>query len=586
MIDPIQALSFSLHSNPGAYALLLGSGISQAAGIPTGWDITLELVRKLALLDDENPPDPAVWYQRKYSKQPDYADLLDVVTQTPTERQQLLRSYWEASDSEREEGLKKPTIAHRRIADLVSKGFIRVIITTNFDRLLETALVDAGITPTVLSSADHIQGALPLVHTKCCVLKVHGDYLDTRIRNTSSELASYDPAMDAALDRILDDFGLIICGWSAEWDVALRAALIRSPSRRFALYWAVRGKLGAKASEVLERRAGSQIAIQDADTFFQRLYDQVSSLQEFARPHPLSKEMAVANLKKFLSEDKYRIQLDDLIIGEAETAKRLVDSYGFTTVGGPVPTPESYMTRVTAYNGAMQTLGAMAIHAGYWSEDTQGGVWRRALELVHDLKEESGQQFHAWEGLVHFPSSMLLYALGIGAVQRGNLTLLRELFLGETRANNRELTFAEVLPPACAYNEDHGPAQFLIGYQRHGHAMNKYLHDQLRPHFLRLIPREKAYTLAFDKFEILLALAFTHHQNRSKDNFWAPPGLWFHHPENREQVFKEIGTSLSDEGKESVYVKSQLFGSTHNESCDRFVTFKEGIKARFPYYLH
>ena len=109
---------------------------------------------------------------------PDYSDLLDQLPGTPAERQQLLRGYFEPNEQEREEGLKQPTAAHRAIAALAAQGYIKVILTTNFDRLIEKALRDAGVEPTVLSSPDHVQGSLPLVHTPCCVIKLHGDYLD------------------------------------------------------------------------------------------------------------------------------------------------------------------------------------------------------------------------------------------------------------------------------------------------------------------------------------------------------------------------------------------------------------------------
>ncbi|QDX90924.1 hypothetical protein EEL30_00100 (plasmid) [Brevibacillus laterosporus] len=48
MIDSIISLSFSMYSNPGVYGVLLGSGVSRSAGIPTGWQIVLDLCRKLA----------------------------------------------------------------------------------------------------------------------------------------------------------------------------------------------------------------------------------------------------------------------------------------------------------------------------------------------------------------------------------------------------------------------------------------------------------------------------------------------------------------------------------------------------------
>ncbi len=66
MIDHLVSLAFSVQSNKGVYALLLGSGVSSSAQIPTGWDIVLDLIRKLAILEGEYcEPDPAAWYNDK-----------------------------------------------------------------------------------------------------------------------------------------------------------------------------------------------------------------------------------------------------------------------------------------------------------------------------------------------------------------------------------------------------------------------------------------------------------------------------------------------------------------------------------------
>ena len=145
-----------------------------------------------------------------FSKEADYSDLLDALCGTAAERQQLLRGYFELSADDREEGTKQPTATHRAIAALAAKGFIRVILTTNFDRLIETALDDAGVAPAVLTTPDQLQGALPLIHMRCCVVKLHGDYLDTRIRNTQAELDSYPAEFSRLLDRVFDEFGLVV----------------------------------------------------------------------------------------------------------------------------------------------------------------------------------------------------------------------------------------------------------------------------------------------------------------------------------------------------------------------------------------
>lgn len=216
MIDAMTKLSFSLHQNKGVYAVLLGSGISRSAGIMTGREVTLDLVRRVAEIQGVEPQaDWAAWYRETFGKKPDYSDLLNELTSTPEERRSILHGYLEPTEDEREQGLKVPTAAHRAIARLVRGGFIRVILTTNFDRLTEQALNAEGIAPTVSSSDDSLKGAVPLIHSPCTVVKLHGDYLDTRIKNTEEELSEYSADMNQFLDRILDDHGLIVCGWSA-----------------------------------------------------------------------------------------------------------------------------------------------------------------------------------------------------------------------------------------------------------------------------------------------------------------------------------------------------------------------------------
>lgn len=320
MINPTESLAFSMHANPGVYAVLVGSGVSRAAKIPTGWEITLDLIEKLAALRGEKcDDDPARWYRRTFKKQADYSDLLDALCGTPTERQQLLRGYIEPNVDDRAEGAKRPTAAHRALAMLTAKGSIRVILTTNFDRLIETALEDAGVTPTVLSTPHEVKGALPLVHTRCCVVKLHGDYLDPRIRNTQAELDSYPTELNRLLDRVFDEFGLVVCGWSATWDGALRKALQRASSHRFTTYWAVHGEVEEEARRLIEHRAAESVSIKGADEFFSTVQQHVESLQEFAQPHPLSTETAVASLKRYLAERRHRIRLSDLVDRVVET---------------------------------------------------------------------------------------------------------------------------------------------------------------------------------------------------------------------------------------------------------------------------
>jgi NAD-dependent SIR2 family protein deacetylase len=107
---------------PGVYSLLVGSGLSRAAGIPTGWEITVDLIRKLGALDSVTEhANWADWFQ--YGKEPNYSEILDQLAATRDERRAILHGYIEAREDEE---TRRPTKAHHAIAKLVVDGGIRV----------------------------------------------------------------------------------------------------------------------------------------------------------------------------------------------------------------------------------------------------------------------------------------------------------------------------------------------------------------------------------------------------------------------------------------------------------------------------
>jgi hypothetical protein len=219
-----------------------------------------------------------------------------------------------ATEVERQNGQKLPTDAHRAIARLVARGYIRVIVTTNFDRLLEQALADEGVQASVISTADAVRGAMPITHSACTVVKVNGDYLDHRLKNTREELSAYDVELNDLLDRIFDEFGLIVCGWSGEWDTALRSAIERVSTRRFGTYWTNRSKPSPFAEKLIAQRGAVAIEISDADSFFKDLFDRVQAIEEFSLSDPVAPRVAVARLKRYLSDGSQQIGLHDLLI--------------------------------------------------------------------------------------------------------------------------------------------------------------------------------------------------------------------------------------------------------------------------------
>lgn len=571
MIDPIHSLAFSIQANPGVYALLLGSGVSRSAKLPTGWEITLDLVRKLAMIRGEKcDSDPERWYQKKFKREANYSDLLGQVAKTQSERQQLLHEYFETNETERENGDKSPTEGHRAIAQLVARGFIRVIITTNFDRLIENAIREAGVEPLVLSTPDQVKGALPLIHTKCCVFKINGDYKDTRIRNTPEELDQYPREFNRLLDCIFDEFGLIVCGWSAEWDGGLRRAIERTESRRFSTYWTEKDELGDNAKKLIRCRRGYRILIRDADEFFKVILEDVTSIDEFSKRHPISTEVAVQNLKRYLSEPKYRIKLRDLVTLEVQEVSEKISSNDFPVNGHIQWTTELVTKRVRSYEAVCSILLPMGMVGGFWVQENHYLMWQQALEnLARVQGSQSGS--NNWLDLQRYPATLLFYALGISAVEADQLHFLKYLFdvmlynyRGRTGIESKNVKAVRILPPYSRFDHLGREMKILEGMETRYFPLNQWIHRELQPHAHRIFSDKKQYALAFEKFEILLAL-----KSLADQESQMIPGLFCLNLERESNGFVQgIKKSLDTQGDQSPFVTCKIFGETVDHCRD------------------
>ena len=509
--DPSISLAVSLNAHKGVYALLLGSGVSRSAGIPTGWDVVLDLIRRVALLAGEDAgEDTVAWYRRKFGKVPDYSELVQTLAATPAERTSLLKEYFEPTEQEREDGMKLPTPAHQAIARLVAAGYVKVIVTTNFDRLLERALEAEGVSPTVVSSADHIAGMLPLPHVRCLVFKVHGDYLDTRIKNTPEELAAYDAETNHLLDRILSEFGLLVCGWSGEWDTALADAIIRNTHFRFSTYWLAKGKPTERASDLIKHRQATLLTIDSADAAFVDLQAKVEALASRNLVDPMSPRLAVATIKRFLSEPKYRIQLEDAVVNELEEVRRQTNLKAMP-IDSPEPDKVTYVDRVRKIEAICSKLIPMVATAAYWDNGKRDHLWKRCVEALAKSEFRAGRSYSAWSSLQYYPATLVVYAAGIAAILRGRYSLLRVLLLDAKARGYGQDPMPAIKHIGTARCFHHASAQILRdcgseGKQEHKTPGSDWVVVRLEPMLRDVIGNDTDFENVFDEMEFVVAL--------------------------------------------------------------------------------
>ncbi len=549
MIDPITAVSFAVFENKGVYALLLGSGISRAAQIPTGWEITVELVRRLALLQKiEEQVDWAEWYKNKYGKELTYSDVLDSLASTADQRRSILHSFIEPTEEDIAQGRKVPTKAHRAIARLIRDGFIKVVITTNFDRLLENSLREIGVEPVVISSDDDLTGAIPLAHTRCYVLKLHGDYLDTRIKNTDRELKVYSKQINRLLDRIFDEFGLIVCGWSAEWDEALRGAIARAPNRRYTTFWATRSGPPTLAQDLIRNRSARVVEITDADEFFTTIQRNCETQAELQGQDPRSIDLLLANAKRAMGRTGDQIQLEEIIGREIRLLVEIANTDEFSANGSW--SNERFQRTVMRYETIAEPSVRLFGILGRWGS---GSEFKTVVDVIQNLSSvETRNGLVVFNNLRVYPARLLLFGYGLGLLKAQRYDELFRLFTySVTNDRDREKTLVDTL--VAGEGDDKDIWNGLEEFPEHNRKMP--LSDHLHAIFSKwtsdyLVFGQREYTRLFESFELLGALAYlTLTQDEAlleaavKGGFnqvaWAPMGRASWDGETRRAIFED-----------------------------------------------
>jgi hypothetical protein len=171
---------------------------------------------------------------------------------------------------------------------------------------------------------------------------------------------------------------MIIVGWSATWDVALRAALERTANRRFTTYFCARDTLSTQAQDLVQRRGFRVLTIPDANTFCASLMERLSAL-DAETSHPLSLPLAIATIKRLLPDPQQRIRLSDLVLGEA---KQLADRARQSRDDArPALIDDDIRSTVATYNKWLSPLRELLALGAYWRDD-EYQLWQQALRIV------------------------------------------------------------------------------------------------------------------------------------------------------------------------------------------------------------
>lgn len=403
--EALLPLAFSLHDDPGTYALIAGAGISYRA-VPVAWEVFTDLIIRIAQTHGTklDRDDTEAWYQEQFDTEPTYEGVLEQLGPTPAARKAILRGAFEPGGQ-----LPKPTNAHRAVARLMRAGAIRIVVTMNFDRLFEQALRDEGVEPEIVATEAAAAALGPLHQVRACIIHLHGEYKDSEsMRNTIDELSAYPARMQALIDQISREYGLIIAGWSAEYDPGLRSTIETHYPRRYRAVWLDPSDPKPKARETLTRLQGTPIRT-TADEAFSHLADTVDALATRRARNPLTLPVAIDTAKRELAGQHTAISLHDRLHAEFQ---RL---HGLDDLSRTDGTDTEYLELVARLEEASAVAVGLISVLAYWGTPDTDRWWIDEVARFARVTGASSNRPQFWKAR-RVIGTRLLYAGGVSAV--------------------------------------------------------------------------------------------------------------------------------------------------------------------------
>ena len=244
------------------FAFLLGAGASRQSGIPTAGEMIRHFKEQIVLqrgpdglkTDEEKARwlSEQKWFRAEGSE---YCKCFECFEPKEIGRQRYIESIIEK---------REPSFGYVVLANLMAQGYINTIITTNFDDLVYSACTTfTGIRPIVYAYGV-MASEMRFTTRRPKILKLHGDYLYSALKNTGTELAAQDPNMLRQLRQVLSEYGLVVIGYGGGDKSVMK--VLSEISDRQDLYWCVwRGekKLNEDVEQLLRDKKGYLVEIDD-----------------------------------------------------------------------------------------------------------------------------------------------------------------------------------------------------------------------------------------------------------------------------------------------------------------------------------
>lgn len=304
-------------------------------------------------------------------------------------------------------------------------------------------------------------------------------------------------------------------------------------------------------------------------------------------PSAQDRQSFAAQAKEFLSEPRYRIRLDDLLMTELRRYHQAVAAENFPLTTA-THTADDVAGRLRAYERAVDNVACVAALIARW-----GGPEHRATlasvssRLVENNDAAGGQVL--WLGLRWHPADYYLYTSGVAAVAAESYENLASVLLARvssSRSGRAEATLLEATIDGVWEAMRANAYKLLPGHERNFTPRSEYLFTVVQPLVEDLLYLGRTYEQAFDRYEALAALVYADlRMQHGRADAWGPPGrfAWKAKRGYGSESFAEIGADGERLKDQWPVLQAGFFGGSYSRFEKVYTSFR-GFLAQLPFY--
>lgn len=340
------------------FAFFLGAGASKQSGIPTANDMIRhfkeQVIARLCPYELKTDAEKTNWLMAQDWYQSDgseYGRLFEKFEPRESGRHLYIESIIEE---------RTPSFGYFVLANLMASNYVNTIITTNFDDLVYSSCLTYTLLRPIVYAYGTFASAMRSPITRPKILKLHGDYLITKLRNLDSETEQLDPNMCNQVRQILMGYDLVVVGYSGG-DLSIINTLAEMPEEN-TLYWCIRRgeQINKSVEKLLREKRGFLIEIEG----FDEMMNEVRRIVEFD----------VRRMLEAFEERRYQI-IKQLEKFEPQFSAEILGEIVETIKGSDTRLSES--RKVTALDFAVKAYRAEEANDLYQAEE----FYRKAIEL-------------------------------------------------------------------------------------------------------------------------------------------------------------------------------------------------------------